>query len=247
MDKTQQKSFQTTRAEHWHRSWHLARAAWAVFLKDLRAELRTRYALNAMLLFAAGTATAVSFAVPQLGLRRDGDSITIQAALLWIALLFAALNSLARSFVYEEEARTIVALRLSAPTHAVYLGKLLFNLALLAAVEFVATLLFLLLLRITIGNFALFIATLAMGSLCLSTTTTILAAIIAKASFKSALFAVLAFPLIVPPLIVAISCTALALDGSTWGAGAPLLQALFSYAVVTFVSSLMLFRFVWEA
>lgn len=234
-------------AESPTRPAQLARAAWAVFRKDLRVELRTRYALNAMLLFAAGTATAVSFAVPQLGLRRDGDATAIQAALLWIALLFAALNSLSRSFVYEEEARTMVALRLSAPPHAVYLGKLLFNLALLFAVELVTTTLFVVLLRIQIGNLALFCAMLALGSLALSTATTILAAIIAKASFKGALFAVLAFPLIVPPLIVAIQGTALALHGSPWAQGAPLLQALLSYAVVTLVASLMLFRFVWEA
>lgn len=222
-------------------------AAWAVFLKDLRSELRTRYAINALLLFAASTAVAVSFAVPLLGARRDPDALEIQAALLWVALLFAALNGLARSFVQEEERRTTLALRLAAPPLGVYLGKFFFNVALLAALDLVTTLLFLIFLQVEIGNLALFVATLAVGNLCLATATTLLAAIIAQANFKGGLFAVLAFPLVIPLLVVAIQGTTIALGGGAWSQGAPLLQFLLSYAVATFVASLLLFRFVWEA
>ncbi len=225
----------------------LLTAAWAVFVKDMRSEMRTRYALNALLLFAASAAVAVSFAVPQLGLQRDAQFIQIQAALLWVALLFAALNGLARSFVQEEERRTAMALRLAAPALGVYLGKFLFNLTLLAALDAVTTLLFLFFLRVEIGSVGLFIAVLAAGSLGLTTATTLLAAIIARASFKGGLFAVLAFPLIVPLLVVGIQGTTLALGGAAWSQGAPLLQFLLSYAVATFVASLMLFRWVWEA
>jgi heme exporter protein B len=226
---------------------YMTAATWAVLLKDIRSELRTRYALNALLLFAASTAVAVSFAVPLLGTQRDPQSLVIQAALLWIALLFAALNALARSFVQEEERRTTLALRLAAPPLAVYLGKFLFNLALLVALDLVVTVLFLIFLQVEIGNGGLFVAALALGSLCLATATTLLAAIIAQASFKSGLFAVLAFPLIVPLLVVSIQCTTIALGGGAWSQGAPLLQFLLAYAIATFVASLLLFRFVWEA
>ncbi len=222
-------------------------AAWAVFAKDLQSELRTRYALNALLLFAASTAVAVSFAVPLLGVQRDQQSLVVQAALLWIALLFAALNGLSRSCVQEEDRRTSLALRLAAPPLAVYLGKFLFNLVLLAALDLVTTLLFLIFLQVEIGNVALFVAALALGSLSLATATTLLAAIIAQASFKGGLFAVLAFPLIVPLLVVSIRATTLAIGGSAWSQGAPLLQFLLAYALATFVASLMLFRFVWES
>jgi heme exporter protein B len=226
---------------------HLLTATWAVFAKDIRSELRTRYALNALLIFAASTAVAVSFAVPQLGLQRGREFIAIQSALLWVALLFAALNGLSRSFVQEEERRTAMALRLAAPPLGVYLGKLLFNLVLLAVLDTITTALFLIFLRVDIGNAGLFVAVLAVGSLSLTTTTTLLAAIIARANFKSGLFAVLAFPLIVPLLVVAIQGTTLALGGAAWSEGLPLLQFLLAYAVATFVASLMLFRAVWEA
>jgi heme exporter protein B len=224
----------------------LMTAAWAVFVKDLRSELRTRYALNTLILFAASAAVAVSLGVGFIGLRRTEEALLIQATLLWIALLFAALNGLARSFVHEEETRTITALRLAAPPIAVYLGKLFFNLALLIVLDLVTTLLFIVLVRVDVGSPLAFLLILAAGGLALATATTILAAIIARASFKNALFAVLAFPLLVPVLIVAIQSTARALDTGGVVVVLPAVQFLLAYAVATFVASLMLFRFVWE-
>jgi heme exporter protein B len=222
-------------------------AIWAVFVKDIRSELRSRYALNALLLFAVSAAVAVSLGTTSLGLRREGDWLAVQASLLWIALLFAALNGLARSFVQEEETRTALALRLAAPPVAVYLGKLLFNLALLALLDAVTSALFVLFLRVEIGGLGLFAALLAAGSVALAATTTILAAIIAKASLKSALFAVLAFPLLVPLLVVAIRGTTLALEGAGWERGWPFLQTLLAFALAMLTASLLLFRTVWEA
>ncbi|WP_129627085.1 heme exporter protein CcmB [Candidatus Oscillochloris fontis] len=225
----------------------LLAAAWAIFIKDLRSELRTRYAINALVLFAASAAVAVSLGVGFIGVRRSAEYLLIQSTLLWIALLFAALNGLSRGFVYEEETRTIAALRLAAPPIAVYLGKFLFNLALLVLLDTVTCLLFIVMVRVEVGSPLAFILVLAAGGLCLATATTILAAIIARASFKSALFAVLAFPLLVPPLIIAIQSTALTLDNNALALALPGIRTLIAYAVATFVASLMLFRFVWEA
>jgi heme exporter protein B len=225
----------------------LLTATLAVFTKDVRSELRTRYALNALLLFATSTAVAVSLGVGPLTVQDESSSRLIQSALLWIALLFAALSGLSHSFVREEETRTALALRLAAAPAAIYLGKLLFNLVLLIVLDTVTATLFILFVHVEIGNAGLFVALLAAGSLSLATATTIVAAIISRAHMKSALFAVLAFPLLVPILIVCIQGTAVALAGDPWSAGFPSLQVLLAYAVATLVASLMLFRFVWES
>jgi heme exporter protein B len=223
----------------------LLEAAWAVFRKDVRAELRTRYALNALALFAVSTVVAISLGVGPL--TRNADLPLIHAALLWIAILFAAFTGLARAFVQEEEARTAAALRLAAPPTAVYLGKLLFNLLLLLLLDALTAVLFVILLRVQIGNLGLFVALLLAGSLGLVAATTLIAAIIARASVKGALFAVLSFPLLAPLLVVAIKGTALALEGAGWYRGAAPLQVLLAYAVAMFVASLFLFGSVWEA
>lgn len=224
----------------------LLSAAWAVFRKDLRSELRTRYALNAVALFAVSTVVALSLGMGFLTAGRNADLPLIHAALLWIAVLFAAFTGLARAFVHEEEARTAAALRLAAPPIAVYLGKLLFNLALLLALDALVALLFTALLHVRIGNVGLFAALLIAGSFGLVAATTLIAAIIARASAKGALFAVLSFPLLAPLLIVAIQGTSLALEGAAWDRGAAPLQVLLAYTVALFVASLLLFGSVWE-
>ena len=225
----------------------LLHAAWAVFRKDLRAELRTRYALNAVALFAVSTVVALSLGVGFLTEGRNADLPLIHAALLWVAVLFAAFTGLARAFVQEEEARTAAALRLAAPPLAVYLGKLLFNLALLLLLTTLVALLFAVLLHMRVGNLGLFAALLGAGSLGLVAATTLIAAIIARASVKGALFAVLSFPLLVPLLVVAIQGTALALEGARWERGGAPLQTLIAYTIALFVTSLFLFGSVWEA
>jgi heme exporter protein B len=225
----------------------LLQASWAVFRKDLRAELRTRYALNAVALFAASTVVALSLGVGFLTAGRNPDLPLIHAALLWVAVLFAAFTGLARAFVQEEEARTAAALRLAAPPIAVYLGKLLFNLLLLLLLGVLVAALFVVLLHVEVRNVGLFTALLLAGSLGLVTATTLIAAIIARASVKGALFAVLSFPLLVPLLVVAIQGTSIALIGEGWDRGVAPLQVLIAYTIALFVASLFLFGSVWEA
>lgn len=225
----------------------LLRAAWAVFRKDVRSELRTRYALNAVLLFAVSTVVALSLGLGPLSAVRNPDLPLVHAGLLWVAILFAAFTGLARAFVQEEEARTAAALRLAARPAAVYLGKLLFNLALLLALVLVTTLLFVVMLRVRVGSPLLLAALLLAGSLGLVAATTLIAAIIARASVRGALFAVLSFPLLTPLLIAAIRGTASALEGRGWEASAAPLQTLLAYALALFVASLFLFGSVWEA
>lgn len=223
------------------------RAAWAVFRKDVRSELRTRYALNALGMFALSVVLVVSFYLgPNLG-PHDDLTPSIQSALLWIALFFAALSGLGRAFVHEEEVQTATFLRLNAPPLAVFVGKWLLNVVLLALLSVVVTLLLGLFLKMRIPNVAMLGATLLLGGLGLAATVTLLAAIIAKASARSALFAALAFPVVFPQLVIAMLATEQALTGATWRVALPQLQGLGAYAVAMTTAALFLFPYVWEA
>lgn len=226
----------------------LWQAALAVARKDLRIEVRTRYALNSMLLFAATTALLVSFRLGPLGLSRDSRATATLAVLLWVAIFFAALNGLARAFVREEETRTVALLRLTTPPLAVYFGKLLVNLGLLALLEAITTLLFIGLMNIQVAYPGLLLAVLGVGGVGLAGATTIIAALVARADGKSALFTVLAFPLLLPLLVIAVETTELALATSGgWADAWPGLRLLVAYACVQFAASLVLFELVWES
>lgn len=216
-------------------------AVWAVCNKDLRIEFRTRYALSAIGLFAVTTLTVVSFALGPFGLEQD-----LLAALFWVVLFFAAMAGLSRTFVREEETHTAPALRLAAPPTAVYLGKYLFNLLLLLLLEVIVVPLFVVMVGLEIGNLALFGWVLLLGNLGLAGVTTVVAAIVAQASARGALFSVLSFPLLLPLLISSIEGTRLGLRGAALAEGWPSLQLLLAYAVAMVTVSLMVFPVVWS-
>jgi len=104
----------------------LVSRALAVYAKDFRLELRSRYALNAILMFGITTLVVVSYSVGQLGLGAG-----MHAALFWIIVFFSAMSGLSQVFVREEESGTAMALRLTAEPEAVFIGKLVYNLSLL--------------------------------------------------------------------------------------------------------------------
>jgi heme exporter protein B len=213
----------------------------ALLEKEVKSEFRTRYAFNSLLLFSVVTLTAVSFSVGQFAL-----SVQVKSALYWLILFFASMAGLAQVFIKEEEAKTAFMLKLACPAWIVYLGKFLYNWALLLSLQLIIIPLFVVFLNFTLENFLLFIAISILGSLALAAATTIIGAIVSKASVKGALFAVLSFPILIPVLVAGIEGTQLAASSAGFGEGWGQLQFLLSYAAVMITVSLVLFDFVWS-
>ena len=214
---------------------------WAVFRKDLRIELRNRYAVNSLLLFVLGALFLVLFAVGPQPL-----SARVQSALLWIVMLFAASLGLGRSFVSEEEGGTALLLRLNTRASTVFVGKFLFNLLLVAGLTVVAAGAFLLLLDIPIRSPGLLSAVLGLGTLGLASATTLLAALVARAARRGPLLPVLLLPLLVPLLVSGTSATRKAMNGRPWVQAQDELLTLVGFAGATLSASIVLFDYVWE-
>lgn len=220
----------------------LRRGASAVFAKDVRSELRTRYAVNALFMFVVVAIAVILFALAGETLGR-----AVHAGLLWVVMFFAAMSGLSRSFVAEEERGTSLALQLLCSPTAVYLGKLLFNVALsLVLNAFIVALFLVFLPEIRVNQPGLFLTVIALGSVATAAATTIIAAIIAKANTKGTLFPVLSFPILLPLLMAGISATKAAIEGNTWNEAWPDLQLLVSYCAVVVTASYLLFDFVWK-
>ncbi len=221
----------------------LVRKSLAVLYKDLLCEFRTRYAINAIVLFGVTTLTVVSFSVGQQDLSPD-----MYSALFWIIIFFSAMSGLAHVFVREEDAKTSTILRLTADPTPVYLGKLAYNLMLLALLQVIISPLFFILTDAVLAEPVLFIIAVILGTVGLAGATTLIAAIISKASVKGALFAVLSFPILLPLLIGLIGATTAAFSESTAGLGVASseIQLLVSYAVIMITASILLFEYVWE-
>jgi heme exporter protein B len=216
--------------------------ALTIFTKDLRSELRTRYALNALLMFVITTISIILFAIGN-----EAPSVEILAGMLWIVIFFSAMSGMSRSFVSEEERGTVMTLHLIATPASVYFGKLVFNLILLLSMNIITVVLYLLVIpNFIVQSYSIFIVTLILGTLGLASAATIIAAIIAKSNTKGTLYPVLSFPILLPLLLTVISATKMAIEGMVFSAASGEFRILISYTVVITAVSYLLFDFVWK-
>jgi heme exporter protein B len=221
-------------------SW--LRSALAVFAKDWRSELRTRYAISALVMFVITTISIILFS-----LGSEEAPADILSGMLWVVIFFGAMSGLSRTFVTEEERSTTLTLQMLARPSAIYAGKLLFNLVLVTGLNILTVLLYLMFVNgFVIRNGWLFLVTMALGSVGFAAAATIIAAIIARANTKGTLYPVLSFPILLPLLLTVINATRLAAEGAFFQEAAGEFQLLVSYIVVVTVASFSLFDYIWK-
>jgi len=214
----------------------------AVFKKDWQSELRTRYAINALAMFILVTISVILFSVGQ-----EKVSEHLTGGLFWVVIFFSAMSGLSRAFVSEEERGTTLTLQLIAAPSTIYFGKLLFNLALVFIMNIAILFLYYLLFEsFVILNFSLFILSLFLGSMGIAVSSTLIAAIIAKANTKGTLYPVLSFPILLPLILTLMELTKFAMDGDLIADSTVELAVLVCYDVIMATAGYMLFDFIWK-
>lgn len=215
---------------------------YALIEKDVRSEVRTRYALNALLMFIVTAVSTILFA-----LRSDNPSAELLSGVYWVVIFFTAMSGLSRIFVSEEERGTVMVLQLIASPSVVYFGKLLFNSALTLLMTTAVTGLYVVVFPgFVIKSYELMFLTVFLGSLGFAASATIIAAIIAKAGARGTLYPVLSFPVLIPLLMTVMNATSRALAGEPFVNGIGELQVLVGYLLVMVGGSYLLFEFVWK-
>jgi heme exporter protein B len=217
-------------------------STYALIEKDVKSEIRTRYAFNALLMFVVTAVSTILFA-----LRSDNPSVELLSGMYWVVVFFTAMSGLSRIFVSEEERGTVLVLQLTASPSVVYFGKLLFNSALTLVLTTAVTILYLLLFRgFVINSYDIFILTVLLGSLGFAASATIIAAIIAKAGARGTLYPVLSLPILIPLLMTVMNATTRALSGEPLTNAIGELQVLLGYLLVMVGGSYLLFDYVWK-
>ena len=170
-------------------------------------------------------------------------SSELAACLLWIVLFFSAMAGLARSFVQEQEAGTLLTLRLYGGGQAVLFGKMAFNVLLLYVVTALVIPLYIVLLDVEVREWWIFATALLLGDTGIAAMATLTALMVARSGAKGALFTVITFPVLLPLFLAAITATAHALDG-----GGELSELLFlgCYDVVVVAAASLLFDYLWQ-
>lgn len=216
--------------------------AYNLFLKDFRSELRTRYAINALAMFIIVAISVILFSI---GNEKINENLT--AGLFWVVIFFTAMSGLSRAFVSEEERGTTLTLQLIASPTTVLSGKLIFNVILVFAMNAIIALLYGTLFEdFVIKNFLLFLATFVLGNIGLAVSSTIIAAIIAKAGAKGTLYPVLSFPILLPLILTCVQLTLYSFDGTSFEKSKFELAIVVSYDVIMITVSYLLFDFIWK-
>ena len=222
-----------------------ARRAWIVLWKDFLVERRSKESLNALLFFALLLLFVFQFA---LGPDRDRLRAALPG-LLWLGLVLAGLLGLGRSFLAERDNDCWEGLRLApGDKSAIYLGKLLGNVLLMAVVEALLVCLFGIFydvdLRPALGKL---VVVLVLGTIGLAAMGTLFGALTAQIRARELLFPVLLLPAQVPVLLATVSATEAALAGQPLGEVGHWLSLLAAADVVYVVIGLVTFEFILDA
>ena len=174
--------------------------------KDLTVEVRSREIAYTTLFFAVSCVLVFAFA-----LVREGRPIEDGApGILWIAIAFAGTLALGRTFERERQSETLRALLMApADRPAIYVGKLLGIVALLAAAEVVLIPLVSLLFQAPFLDHPFWLAAIVLsGTLGFAAVGTLFAAMLVRARSRDVLLPVLLYPITVPVMIAGVRGTA---------------------------------------
>lgn len=206
--------------------------------KEIRLELRNKYALGGILLYVASTVF-----VSYLSFKKIVNPAT-WSALFWIILLFASINGVAKSFMNESRGRLLYLYTLVSP-QAVILSKIIYNSILLLVISMLCLLVYGLFVGNIVQDMGLFIVLLVLGSFGFASLLTMVSAIASKTSNNFTLMAILSFPIMMPLLMVLLKLSKNALDGiERWDLNSLLVLVFINMIIITL--SYILFRYLWR-
>jgi heme exporter protein CcmB len=202
------------------------RVVWVILRKDLTVEVRSKEVVYTTVFFAVSCILVFAFALVQEGRAPEGGA----SGFLWVAVQFSATLALGRTFERERQAETLRALLLAPATRpAVYVGKLVGIVLLLAGTELLLVPLISLLFQAPLLRHPLWLASIVLaGTVGLAAVGTLFAAMLVRARSRDVLLPVLLYPVIVPVMIAGVRGTA------------ALLQPELDVAVVRFWLALLL-------
>jgi heme exporter protein B len=176
---------------------------------------------------------------------------SLAAALLWIAILFAAILSLPRTFIAEEEHGTADLLRLMARPHAVFWGKALFNVVQAWITGAILSFLFFGFTHAPMKVPWLYLVCLISGCASVAGGVTLCGAFVARAANRYALAGAIAVPLLLPLVTLGVTGVRVAIgpfetDLVLLG-GERAAFGLIAYAIITLVIGPPLYAAVWKS
>ena len=218
------------------------RKVMAIVWKDVRAELRTKDILSSMLVFAGLSVLIFQFAFD---LRADNVRLVLPGV-LWIAITFAGVLGLNRSFILEQDRGSLEGLLLApVDRSAIYFGKLIGNLLFIFIVELLLLPLMTVLFNVWLLSPPLLLVV-ALGTIGYAAVGTLFAALSINTRAREVMLPILLFPVMVPVFVAGVQAVGRLLDGDSLADIARWVQLLVAYDAIFLAAAMLLFDFVVE-
>lgn len=206
--------------------------------KELALEWRSKQAINSIVLYVVSTVFVCYQAF-------ESVDTLVWNALFWIILLFASINAVSRSFVQESQYRQLYYYSITSPK-AIILSKIIYNMILMTLLSVVTFIIYALIFQNTIGDTPLYLFSIFLGSISFATVFTMVSGISSKTGNNSTIMAILAFPVVIPVLILLLKLSSNALKGLDRASSEKEIVTLIAINVITVTVSLLLFPYIWR-
>jgi heme exporter protein B len=216
----------------------------ALIHKDLLIELRTKETLSSLLLLGLLTLLVLSFAFdPTSELRQEAAP-----GALWVAVIFAGMLGLSRSFLADRENDCMYGLMLCPVDRGtIYLAKTVGNFVFMSVAQVVIIPVFIFFFNLTIDVGLLgVLLTLALGVLGFSAIGTLFAVISVRTRAREVMLPLLVLPLVVPLFIGGTKITARLLAGKGIADVTNWLHLMAGFDLVFLVVGWMIFAYALE-
>lgn len=172
---------------------------------------------------------------------------TMWNGLFWVVILFSLTNAISKSFLNENSSKQLFLYTLINP-RALILGKTIYNLCLTVGLVLISFVFFSLLIETNKAdlNMPLFLVSCLFGGMSISSTLTMISAIAAKTNNNIGILAILAFPIIMPSILMATRLSSIAMQGGGWGQANDLLILLGTINMMVIALAFLLFPYLWK-
>ncbi len=212
--------------------------------KDILSEFRSRETITSMLIFCVIVVVIFNFMFEPGGTLVRG----MIPGILWVAITFAGILGLNRSFIYEMDQGCLLGLLLCPVDHYVlYLGKMLGNFIFMVIMEIIIIPLMIVLFNLDILSIILPLALIILlGTLGFAAVGTLLSAISVNTRAREILLPILLFPIAIPILLAAVKATGSLINERTFANSQSWVKILAGFDIIFLVISSLLFEYVVE-
>ncbi len=212
--------------------------------KDILSEFRSRETISSMLIFCLIVVVIFNF------MFEPGSNLVNEMVpgILWVAITFAGILGLNRSFIYEVDQGCLLGLLLCPVDHSLlFLGKMIGNFIFMIIMEIIIIPMMIVFLNLDILPTLLpLLLIVLLGTLGFAAVGTLLSAISVNTRAREIMLPILLFPVAIPILLAAVKATGSLINEGSFSSAQSWIKILAGFDIIFLVISSLLFEYVVE-